>query len=128
MYRDQPIRVLVVDDHPAVREALTIFLDAQPDIVVVGQASSGMDAVSQCRTVMPDIVLMDMAMPGMDGVDASRAILQASPRVQVIMLSSYNNETLALAAERAGAAGYLSKSGALKQLIQLIRVAANGNC
>src|SRR4029078_11585404 len=84
-----PIKVLVVDDHPITRAGLTLFLKAHSDLQLLGELSSGEEAVAFCEGESPDVVLMDLKLPGIDGVTAMQTIRQSHPEVQVIMLTSY---------------------------------------
>jgi NarL family two-component system response regulator LiaR len=103
------IRVLLVDDHAVVRQGLRSFLELQPDIEVVGEAAGARDGVDQAARLAPDVVLMDLLMPDEDGVDAIRALRDVAPRVKVLVLTSYLDDTHVFAAVQAGAAGYLLK-------------------
>ncbi|MBX6341317.1 MAG: response regulator transcription factor, partial [Thermomicrobiaceae bacterium] len=86
------IRILVVDDHPVVREGLVAILDAQPDMAVVGEAADGHEAVRAYRAERPDVVLMDLAMPGFDGVQAIQAIREFDPEAKVVVLTAYDTD------------------------------------
>ncbi|MFF1920735.1 response regulator [Streptomyces sp. NPDC058221] len=120
------IRILLVDDHPVVREGLRGMLDVQPDLHVVGGASSGPEGVALCARLEPDIVLMDLRMPGGDGVDATRQILAAQPGTRVVVLTTYETDRDILRAVEAGAAGYLLKDASSADLADSIRAAARG--
>ncbi len=124
--QSDPIRVLVVDDHEMVRRGLAVFLDAFDDMVLVGEASSGEEAVRLCETLKPDVVLMDLLLPGTDGVAATRMIRQLSPDIQVLALTSYKEEELVQAALQAGAIGYMLKNASIDELAQAIRAARAG--
>lgn len=121
-----PISVLLVDDHAVVRQGLRVFLDAQPDLAVVGEAASGDEAVRLAEEHIPDVVLMDLVMPGMDGVEATRRIKQLTPRTQVIVLTSYHEDEHIFPALRAGALSYLIKDIAMDELANAVRRAAAG--
>jgi DNA-binding NarL/FixJ family response regulator len=105
----EPIRVLVVDDHPVVRQGLRTFLDLQPDITVVGEAGDGASGVDAAETLHPDVVLLDLRMPGSDGADALRALRERSNPARVLVITSFTEPTAVLPAMRAGAAGYVYK-------------------
>jgi NarL family two-component system response regulator LiaR len=122
-----PIKVLVVDDHPITRAGLTLFLKAHPDLLLVGEASSGEDAVAFCEEEVPDVILMDLKLPKMDGVSAMQAIRETNPQVQVIMLTSYPQPNLVERAVQTGAAGYLLKSVNAQELVEAIRSAHQGH-
>ncbi|MCZ7541998.1 MAG: response regulator transcription factor [Anaerolineae bacterium] len=120
------IRVFVVDDQAVVRSGLNAFLQAFDDLVLVGAAASGEEAVRCCAELCPDVVLMDLVMPGMDGAAATQAIRQTCPQTQVIALTSFKDEALVTAALRAGAISYLLKNVSADELAQAIRGAAVG--
>ncbi|AXB45464.1 response regulator transcription factor [Amycolatopsis albispora] len=120
------IRILLVDDHPVVREGLRGMLDTEPDLTVVGEAGSGEEAVAQSRVKEPDVVLMDLRMPGLDGVGATRQILRADPSRRVVVLTTYETDADILRAVEAGAAGYLLKDASRAELAGAIRAAARG--
>ena len=120
------IRVLLVDDHPVVREGLRGMLEAEPDLTVVGQAGSGEEAVAQARVVEPDVILMDLRMRGLDGVGATERILAESVTTRVVVLTTYETDADILRAVEAGAAGYLLKDASRAELAGAIRAAARG--
>jgi len=122
----EPIRVLIVDDHDMLREGLSTFLRAFPDMRLVGEAANGVEAVQRCRELAPDVVLMDLLMPEMDGVAAIRAINAAPPRPAIIALSSFGEEQLVRAALEAGARSYLLKNVSAESLAEAIRLARAG--
>ncbi|WP_395093875.1 response regulator [Armatimonas sp.] len=122
----EEITVLLTDDHAIVRQGVRAFLDTQPDIKVVGEASCGEEAVRLCESLAPDIVLMDLLMPGMGGVEATRQVKVISPRTQVIVLTSYHEDEHVLPAIRAGALSYLLKDAAAGEIATAIRKAAIG--
>ena len=99
------ISVLIVDDHPLLREGVTAVLEAEPDIRVVGEAADGLDAIAQFKNLRPDLVLMDLQMPGVDGVEAISAIRAIAPDARIIVLTTYAGDVRALSALRAGASG-----------------------
>ncbi|MFC9247833.1 response regulator [Streptomyces sp. NPDC057136] len=120
------IRILLVDDHPVVREGLRGMLNAEPDLDVVGEASSGPEGVVFCGRLQPDIVLMDLRMPGGDGVDATGEILAAHPGMRVVVLTTYETDRDILRAVEAGAVGYLLKDASRGELADSVRAAARG--
>ena len=99
------IRVVVVDDHPAVRVGLADFLDAQDGLEIVGQAENGAEAVELSRSAEPDVVVMDIRMPELDGIEATRLIKEARPGTGVLLLTAYEEDELAAAGRAGGAAG-----------------------
>lgn len=121
-----PITVVLADDHRLVREGIRAFLATQADIVVVGDADSGRAAVSLCEQHAPDVALLDLVMPDGDGVDATRMVRAASPRTQVIILTSFHDDSHILPAIRAGALSYLLKDVHPDALADAIRRAARG--
>ena len=122
----EPITVLLVDDHQVVRQGVRAFLDTQPDIDVVGEAAEGETAIGLAIEHAPDVILMDLIMPGMDGVEATRRIKAASPRTQVIVLTSYHLDEHIFPAIRAGALSYILKSVGSEELGDIVRRAAAG--
>jgi NarL family two-component system response regulator LiaR len=121
-----PISVLLVDDHAVVRQGLWAFFDTQPDLMVVGEAATGEEAVGLAAEHIPDVVLMDLVMPGMDGVEATRRIKRITPRTQVIVLTSYHEDEHIFPALRAGALSYLLKDTTMDDLAGAVRRAARG--
>jgi len=121
-----PITVMIVDDHEMVRQGASGYLAVQPDIAVVADAESGEEAVRLAGEHVPDVVLMDLVMPGMDGVEATRRVKDASPRTQIIVLTSYHQDEHIFPALQAGAISYLLKDVKAKELVEAIRRAARG--
>ncbi len=120
------IRLVIVDDHPVVRDGLRGMLESQPDFEVVGEASDGEAAVRITETLKPEIVLMDLRMPEMDGVTALREIKASNPQVQVLVLTTYDSDADILPAIEAGASGYLLKDSSREELYTAIRATARG--
>jgi two-component system, NarL family, response regulator LiaR len=120
------IRVLVVDDHPLAHAGMRHFLNAFPDLILVGEASSGAEALALCADTRPHVILMDLVMPGMDGIEATRTIKQHYPHVQIIALTSFQEGDMVERALRAGAIGYLLKNVTAFDLVQAIRAAHAG--
>lgn len=121
-----PIRILLVDDHDMVRRGLAVFLLANDDLILVGEATNGAEALEKCAQLDPDVVLMDLMMPIMDGVAATRSIRERYPAVQVIALTSFSEEKLVEASLQAGAIGYLYKNVSVDELAEAIRAARVG--
>jgi len=122
----EPITILIVDDHAVVRHGARAFLESQPDFAVVGDVSSGGEAVLLVADLVPDVVLMDLIMPEMDGVEATRRLKQRSPHSQVIVLTSFHDDEHIFPAIRAGALSYLLKDIPLPELADAVRKAAHG--
>ncbi len=122
----QPITVVIVDDHAVVRQGMRAFLEAQPDIEVVGEAENGEQAAEVVSSTAPDVVLMDLIMPGVDGVEATRRVRNISPRTQVIVFTSYAKDEHIFPAIRAGALSYILKDAKPVELADAIRKAARG--
>jgi two-component system, NarL family, response regulator LiaR len=120
------IRVAIADDHMVVREGLTAILGSQPDIVLVGTASDGNEALALVQDTCPDVVLLDLVMPSVDGLAALHAIKQARPATRIVILTSFADDERIFAAIKAGAMGYLLKDISRGQLLEAVRSAAQG--
>ncbi len=121
-----PIRVLVVDDHALFRHGLLQVLRSAPDLVIVGEARDGMEAVEQSAELQPDVVLMDVRMPTLNGIEAARRVRAAQPGVRILMLTESEDEEDLYASVRAGATGYLLKEVAIDEIADAIRAVASG--
>ena len=121
-----PIRLLVADDHPVVRDGLVAMLSTQSDLVVVGEAATGAEAVERAAALAPDVILLDLEMPGMDGVEALRQIRAARPDAPVIVFTAFDTDERIVSAVRAGAQGYLLKGAPRDELFKAIRVVSEG--
>jgi len=119
-------RVLLVDDHPVVREGLRGMINAEDDLIVVGEAGSGAEAVALAESLRPDVILMDLRMPDVDGVTATERILAASPSIRIVVVTTYESDADILRAVEAGAAGYLLKDASRVELADAVRDAARG--
>ena len=119
-------RVLLVDDHPVVREGLRGMIDAEPDLAVVGEAASGAEAVTMAGSLVPDVILMDLRMPDVDGVTATERILAAHPATRIVVVTTYETDADILRAVEAGATGYLLKDASRAELAAAVRDAAAG--
>ncbi|MEO6891161.1 MAG: response regulator transcription factor [Ktedonobacteraceae bacterium] len=121
------IRIALVDDHRVVRQGLRVFLESFPDLVVIGEASSGEEALQQVEAWLPDVVVMDLLMPGgIDGIKAIERIRALTPHTQVVALTSYTDEARVVAALRVGAIGYVRKDAEPQVLLAAVRAAARG--
>jgi two-component system response regulator NreC len=120
------IRILLVDDHVVLRAGLEALLNLEPDLEVVGKASTGEEALERVRAVRPDVVVMDLGMPGMGGLEATRQIAAAESGARVLVLTSHAEEEYLLPVLEAGGSGYVKKTSADDDLISAIRVVARG--
>jgi DNA-binding NarL/FixJ family response regulator len=120
------IRILIVDDHPLMREGMRALVSSYADIEVAGEAADGEEAHREVLRTEPDVVVMDLHMPGTNGVDATRAILHAAPATRVLVLTMFEDDESVFAAMRAGASGYLIKGAQQQEIILAIRSVAAG--
>ena len=123
---EESIRVLIADDHPLFRDGMRGLLGSLPDMEVVGEASSGEQAIELARELQPDVILMDIKMPGINGIEATREILHTSPRIGVLVVTMFEDEDSVFAAMRAGARGYLLKDSSGQEVGHAIRAVASG--
>jgi len=123
---EQKTRIMLVDDHAVVRSGLSAFLSVNPDLELVGEAENGEQAVVRAGILKPDVILMDLMMPVMDGVAATRAIKKQHPEIQIIALTSFQEDELVQNALKAGAVGYLMKNVTARELAAAIRAAKEG--
>ena len=121
-----PIRLLIADDHPVVRDGLSGMFAPDPDFEVVGEASDGAEAIRLAQALKPDVILMDLRMPGMDGVAAITEIARQAIPVRVLVLTTYDTDSYVLPAIEAGATGYLLKDAPRAELLRAVRAAAEG--
>jgi two-component system NarL family response regulator len=121
-----PWTVLLADDHPVVREGLTVLINRRQDMQVVGQASNGREALDQFLRIRPDVTLLDLRMPLLDGIDAIAAICEKAPEARLIILTTYQNEEDIYRALQAGAQGYLLKSANVEEVAECIRAVVSG--
>ena len=126
MNTNRSIRLLIVDDHPVVRDGLSGIFAGDPDFAVIGQAANGVEAVRQAEELQADVVLMDLRMPEMGGVDAIKQLRKRTPSVHVIVLTTYDTDNDVLSAIEAGATGYLLKDAPREELIRAVRAAHRG--
>ena len=120
------INILIVDDHPVTREGLHAALDVEEGVIVVGEASSGEEAVEQAGQLKPDVVFMDVRMPGMSGIEAAKAIREASPDTKVILVTVDESRASIAEAIQAGVSGYLLKDTSADELVNAARLAVEG--
>lgn len=126
MNQAEPIRILITDDHPVVREGMASLIQRQPDLTVVGEAGDGNEAFALYGQHRPDITLMDLRMPGMDGVAAITAIRDAFPDARIIVLTTFDEDEDIRRALHAGARGYLLKDAGREALLEAIRAVHGG--
>jgi DNA-binding NarL/FixJ family response regulator len=115
------LRILIADDHDVVRRGIRVLLEGQPEWEVVGEASSGREAVTQAHRLQPDIIIMDIGMPLLDGLEATRRILKALPRTEILIITMHQTEEMVHDVLEAGARGYVSKTDAVKHLAEAVR-------
>ena len=123
----EPIRLLLVDDQALIRVGFRMVLDAEDDMVVVGEAADGHDAIAQATELRPDMVLMDIRMPGLDGIAATAAIVREHPQTRVLVLTTFDLDEYAFGAIRAGASGFLLKDAQRHEMIAAIRAIHRGD-
>jgi DNA-binding NarL/FixJ family response regulator len=123
----ESIHVLVADDHRLYREGVRKMLGMAPDIEIVGEATTGDEAITQALALQPDVILMDLKMPGVNGIEATRRILYASPRIGVLVLTMFETDETVFAAMRAGARGYLLKDVDQEDVIRAVKAVSRGD-
>jgi DNA-binding NarL/FixJ family response regulator len=121
----EPIRILLVDDQPNVRRGLTMRLQLEPDLTVVGEAENGVVAIRTAEALRPDVLVMDYEMPVMDGIEAARALTAAGLPSRVVMLSIHDNASVRRAAAEAGVSAFVAKHEPSERLLSAIRSAAS---
>lgn len=123
---ERPIRVLIVDDHPFLRDGIATLIERQPDMAVAGEAGDGAEGIARFAELEPDVVLMDLQMPGISGLEAIEAIRKRSPDARVLVLTTYPGDAQVVRCIQAGAAGYLLKNCIRKELLDAIRMVSGG--
>lgn len=121
-----PIRVLIADDHAALRDGVAAIVSNEPDITIAGEAANGEEAIAAFRALRPDILLLDLQMPVLGGLEVITAVRAEFPEARVVVLTTYEGDVQALRALRAGASGYLLKTSLRKELLEAIRVVRAG--
>src|SRR5688572_30705844 len=122
----EALRVLIADDHPLFRHGIAALLQAAAAFEIVGEATSGEEAVALAEQVQPDVILMDIHMPGINGIEATRRILHTSPHIRILMVTMSEDDALMFAAMRAGARGYVLKDAQKEDMLRAIRAVGRG--
>ena len=122
----EPIKILIADDHPVVREGLIAMIRREPDFMVVGEATNGLEAVNKAKELKPDVILMDLRMPEMDGVEAIRQVSMAEPNTKFIILTTYSDDEYIFRGIEVGARAYLLKDAPREDLFKAIRAVHRG--
>ncbi|RMG98331.1 MAG: DNA-binding response regulator [Chloroflexi bacterium] len=124
---NQPIKILIVEDHTIVRQGLRLLLESQPDITVVAEAENGREAILAAQKYKPDVILMDISMPDMNGLEATETIHKIHPQTKILILTMHKSDEYFFRALEVGASGYLLKKVATEELIQAVRTVAAGH-
>ena len=122
----EPLRILIADDHPLFRHGIREFLHLTSDIQVVGEATSGEEAITQAEVLQPDVILMDVNMPRVNGIEATRRILHDYPHIRILVVTMFEDDGTVFAAMRAGARGYILKDAEKENILRAIQAVANG--
>ncbi|HLH61597.1 MAG TPA: response regulator transcription factor [Ktedonobacteraceae bacterium] len=120
------LRVLIADDHPLFRKGIRTLLAATPDIEVIGEATTGQEAIELASAVQPDVILMDLQMPGINGIEATRQVLHTSPHVRILVVTLFEDDGSVFTALRAGARGYVLKDAKEEDMLRAIRAVGRG--
>ncbi len=122
----ESIRVLIADDHTIFRRGLRAMIDSTPEFEVVGEATTGEEAVAQAAELRPDVVLMDIQMPGLNGIEATRRVVEGNPSAGIVVLTMFEDDDSVFAAMRAGARGYVLKNNDGDEVLKVVSAVANG--
>jgi DNA-binding NarL/FixJ family response regulator len=122
----EPLRVLIADDHPLFRKGMRALLTATPGTDVVGEATTGQEAIELAAALQPDVILMDLQMPGINGIEATRQILHTSPHIRILVVTLFEDDASIFTALRAGARGYILKDAQEEEMLRAIRAVGSG--
>src|ERR687886_142413 len=126
MHQMERLTILIADDHPLFRHGIAALLRAEPDLDVVGEATTGDEAISMAATLQPDVILMDIKMPGANGIEASRQILHTSPHIRILVVTMFEDDASVFTAMRAGARGYVLKDAEKDDILRAIQAVGRG--
>src|ERR671932_2540567 len=126
MHQMERLTILIADDHPLFRHGIAALLRAEPDLDVVGEATTGDEAISMAATLQPDVILMDIKMPGANGIEAARQILHTSPHIRILVVTMFEDDASVFTAMRAGARGYILKDAQKADMLRAIRAVGRG--
>lgn len=122
----EPLRILIADDHPVFRHGMRTLLEVTPDMEVVGEATTGADAVSLAESLQPDVILMDLNMPGLNGIEATRQIVQTNPHIRILAVTMFDDNASVFTIMRAGARGYILKDAEKAEMVRAIQAVGHG--
>ena len=122
----EALRILIADDHPLFRHGIREFLSLTPEMQVIGEATSGEQAITQAEALQPDVILIDVNMPGVNGIEATRRILHDYPHIRILVVTMFEDDGTVFAAMRAGARGYILKDAEKENILRAIQAVANG--
>src|SRR5690348_16436036 len=120
------LRILIADDHPLFRKGMRTLLTTTSDIEVVGEATTGQEAIEFAETLQPDVILMDLQMPGINGIEATRQVLHDSPHIRILVVTLFEDDASVFTALRAGARGYILKDAQEEEIVRAIRAVGSG--
>ena len=123
---DDPLRILIADDHPLFRKGMRALLESLPDMEVVGEATTGEEVIALAETLQPDVILMDLRMPGVGGIAATRTILHTSPSLRILVVTLFEDDESVFTALRAGARGYVLKDADEDEMVRAIQAVGRG--
>jgi DNA-binding NarL/FixJ family response regulator len=126
MTEPNPLRILIADDHPLFRDGIQMLLSTTEDLHVVGEATTGEEAIALAEQTQPDVILMDLRMPGLNGIEATRRIIDISPQSRVLVVTMFDDDASVFTAMRAGARGYMLKDAQKEDLLRAIRAVGKG--